>query len=144
MASQNSSSNGTFNHGDPSLVCKPAAWHDVLLFFGLNYVAHVATLKTVPGESTLESLIDTLVALLTPAASVLKASAAIRRMAIRNGGSPLRAAARAGALVTVARNHKWRPRAGDRVTGLKFSTRKDEATTLARYAENIAKISDSP
>ena len=103
---------------DSALSCKNATWTDVLLFFGANYVSHAATLKTIPGESTLETGFGIILTLLLPASGIYKASLALWRLAIKNGGSELRGAARAGALCMVIRSKKWRPRAGDRIEGL--------------------------
>src|SRR2546423_328016 len=45
--------NGTTDHGDPHLLCLPAKWSDIALFFFGNYLAHAATVKSLPGEPAL-------------------------------------------------------------------------------------------
>ena len=44
---------GTTNHGNPNLVCFPAQWKNVVIFFLGNYVTHAATVITAPGSSIL-------------------------------------------------------------------------------------------
>jgi hypothetical protein len=41
------------NHGDPNLLCRPSRWTDIATFFLGNYIAHAATIMTIPGESAL-------------------------------------------------------------------------------------------
>ena len=113
-------SNGTASSDsqESNVVCKATSWTDLLVFYGVNYLAHAATMKTLPGESVFEKAFTMAYTLLLPATSVFKAASAIRRIAIKNGRSELRGAARAGALCTVIRSETWKPHGGDRVVGL--------------------------
>ena len=121
----------TSNEGDSDLSCKPAAWTDILLFIGANYVAHAATVKSLPGETTWDSAVGTVAALLTLAAGLTRAITAIRRLAIwRNNGSELRKAARAGALCMVARSYHWEPRCGDTIDRLRIVDRRDSKCAI--------------
>lgn len=88
------------DHGDPNLVCGPAKWPDVLSFFLLNYVAHAATLKTLPGESTPVTILNILAALFFPASGLFRGFGALLSRA-KFAKTDLETAARAGALCTV-------------------------------------------
>lgn len=88
------------NHGDPNLFCRPSKWTDVAVFLLGNYVAHVATIHSSPGQSTLETILFSITALFLPAAGILKAFQAIGSRAIF-ADTELQRAARAGALFVV-------------------------------------------
>lgn len=88
------------NHGDPDLFCRPAKWTDVLVFFLGNYVAHVATVHSSPGQSVSETILFSIVALFLPSAGILKACQAIYSQA-RFAPTELQRAARAGALFVI-------------------------------------------
>lgn len=72
----------------------------MLNFFLLNYLSHVATVVTVPGETTISSLRVKICALLLPFSGVMRGLRAIS-LAKRPGESDLEHAARAGALCIV-------------------------------------------
>jgi hypothetical protein len=61
------------NHGDPGLICLPPIWADYFIFFATNYIAHAATLISVPGETLWEILISTANALFIPGSGALRA-----------------------------------------------------------------------
>ena len=42
---------GTTNYGDYNLICTPATWRDMFVFFVTNYFIYAATLPLVPGAS---------------------------------------------------------------------------------------------
>ncbi len=84
-------------HGIRDLMCRPASWTDVAIFYIGNYVAHAATLNTSPGQSMVNSAFAILTALLVPGAGLVRGMRAIRSRA-PNSCSPLRRAAIAGAL----------------------------------------------
>jgi len=111
--------NGTTDHGDPHLLCIPAKWSDLALFFFGNYLAHAATVKSQPGEPALSVLVAMVTALLYPTSGVIRGLNAILQSAIFCK-SPLKAACRAGALCMVVRGPDWKPRNGDMVRGLKI------------------------
>ena len=54
---------GSTDHGDPKLVCLPTRWYHILEFFAVNYLAHVATIKSGPGQTYLDGLRDAVLAL---------------------------------------------------------------------------------
>lgn len=93
---------GTTNHGDPHLICTPATWKDLLLFYITNYFIHAATLPTAPGESKREIVFAVINALFIPGFGVLRV---IRRVvmypSLRRGLSPVEQACAAGALCMV-------------------------------------------
>jgi hypothetical protein len=116
---------GTTNHGDPNILCTPTQWTDYVMFYVGNYVAHVATVKTFPGESIISCCIGMIAALFFPTSGIVRGLAAIIRLSIIEP-DPLQAAARAGALCMVVRSNTWTPKVGDRVSGILLSHRADE------------------
>ena len=97
---------------DPQILCTPSKWTDVAIFLLANYVAHAATLKSLPGESTLSVLRNTVCSLLFPISGVRRGVNAIYQPAIL-AKTPLEAAAKAGALCMVVRTLEWKPEHGD-------------------------------
>lgn len=69
--------NGTTNHGDPKLICVPAAWHDILVFFGANYFAHAVTVLSMPGQSLQETVVVVLICLILPSSALTRSYRAI-------------------------------------------------------------------
>lgn len=118
---------GTTDHGDPQVLCLPAQWIDVLIFFLANYVAHAATLKSIPGEPSNDVIRNTLLALVLPGLGMARAMRAIfRRARFRDGckgkgaAVQLQRAAQAGALLMLIRSPVWRPLPGDEVRDVEF------------------------
>lgn len=103
---------GTSNHGNPSLLCTPIQWTDIVVFFLGNYVAHAATVHSFHGESAAMKVLNTFSALLFPGFALFRGLAVISSLAVF-GKSELEIAARAGALGVVVRSKDWRPAAGD-------------------------------
>ena len=80
----------------------------MLVFFLTNYLTHVGSVITYPGESPGSSILALISALLLPTAGVLRGlTAIVRRAKFENG--PLQAAARSGALCMVVRSAEWVP-----------------------------------
>jgi hypothetical protein len=111
---------GTSNHSDPNILCVPTTAQDVLLFFIGNYIAHATTVKTIPGQKTIPTIVAVALALLFPVSGVVRGLNAIRQMAIR-GKTPLQKALKAGALCHVIRTGSWRPKHGDVVRDLQIT-----------------------
>ncbi len=129
----------TQTHGDPKQICTPPKWHvllylinpsldistsntrsrsDYFVFYFGNYFAHVATVQTYPGESGHSTLKALALALVLPAAGVMRGLTTIIRCAIRQK-TPLQTAARAGALCMVVRSKDWLPvTGGSQINGL--------------------------
>ena len=103
---------GTQSHGNPNLLCTPARWTDVAIFFFANYVAHAVTTKSLPGETALATLRTQVTALIFPLAGILRGIEAIRQLAILSD-TPLDTAAKAEALCVVIRSPEWQPKRGD-------------------------------
>jgi hypothetical protein len=97
-----SASNSTISvdNADANLFCRPALWTDILIFYAGNYIAHAATTKTSPGQSSLGCAITIAFALLFPTSGILRGFRAIFSGAIF-AETELRTAARAGALYMV-------------------------------------------
>lgn len=94
---------GFTHNGDCELFCKPATWKDIIVFYLANYVAHVATVVTEPGESPLTSIISLALVLFFPGAGIVKGALAISSGAVF-ASTELRQAARAGALCVVVKD----------------------------------------
>lgn len=91
---------GTINHGDPSLLCFPPKWYDYIIFYLGNYVTHIATILSIPGEETEVKIFAAISALIFPTTGTARALRyfILRPMFVRD---PLNRAARAGALCMV-------------------------------------------
>jgi hypothetical protein len=72
---------GTSNHGDPNLLCTPIKWTDVVVFYGVNYLAHAVTVKSIPGEQAWSTIQAIICALIYPYSGVLRGIEAIFRHA---------------------------------------------------------------
>ncbi|KAL3459178.1 hypothetical protein BJX64DRAFT_291431 [Aspergillus heterothallicus] len=101
---------GSTTHGSPELLCKPPEWYEFIIFFFANYVAHVATLVSVPGQGTRETINVAINALLIPSSGIGRAVDIFFRHPIFRRGDQLKKAAAAGALCMVVR---VRPESGD-------------------------------
>lgn len=97
---------GTSNHDDPNLICFPAKWSDVAIFFLGNYVAHAATLVSEPGAPALLSFKDIFTALFFPVNGINRGFRAIFSFA-KFAATDLQTAARAGALCRVVREGEY-------------------------------------
>ena len=115
---------GTNDHGDPHLLCTPSQWSDVATFFLANYVAHAATVKFVPGESTISTALAVIWALFFPTSGTMRGLKAIWQRAVFSG-SAIDKASRAGALCMVVRAHDWKPRNGDLIQGLRLDPQQE-------------------
>ncbi|MCJ1431033.1 hypothetical protein MMC27_000383 [Xylographa pallens] len=115
---------GTNDHGDPHLLCTPSQWSDVATFFLANYVAHAATVKFVPGESTISTALAVIWALFFPTSGTMRGLKAIWQRAVFSG-SAIDKASRAGALCMVVRAHDWEPRNGDLIQGVRLDKKQE-------------------
>ena len=91
---------GFTHRGNCNLLCRPAIWTDILVFFIGNYVAHAATVISRPGQSILASVLNVATALLFPGGGIRSGVEAIWSLA-KFAPTDLQAAARAGALCAV-------------------------------------------
>ncbi|KAI2473840.1 hypothetical protein F4781DRAFT_427076 [Annulohypoxylon bovei var. microspora] len=107
------------NHGSANLICTPAGWTDVALFYLGNFVAHAATVRVSPGEPLLDRIVNSIAVLLFPQAGAMKGLNAIFRCAVLEK-SPLQRAARSGALCMVVRSPEWKPMPGESIQGLSY------------------------
>ncbi|KIW29951.1 uncharacterized protein PV07_05735 [Cladophialophora immunda] len=106
-----------------NLLCTPSTWKSVLLFFSANYFTHIATVRSIPGESMIKTAGALLMALIFPTSGMIRGLTAIIKCPIRCK-TPLEKACKAGALCVVVRNSKWRPQDGDIVKDLQLATEK--------------------
>lgn len=105
------------------LICGPATWESIFLFYILNYVTHAMSVKSFPGEKGLHSVVWILAALLLPFSGIFRGCVLIYRARLP-GESDLCHAARAGALCKVVRKG-WR----DPISFLNFMKGIDPRTT---------------
>ena len=105
---------GTSDHNDPNLLCTPSGWQDIIIFYLGNYIAHVATIVSLPGESIGSKIRVSLASLLFPVSGLMRGLLTILTFA-SFGKTDLQKAARARALCMVVRNQDWRPEPGDNV-----------------------------
>lgn len=103
---------GSSDHGDPNLLCTPSNWTDVIIFYLGNYIAHAATVISLPGESTISTVKVGLSALLFPTSGLIRGMSAISTFATL-AKTDLQKAARSRALCMVVRSLDWKPHAGD-------------------------------
>ncbi|KAK4458613.1 hypothetical protein QBC42DRAFT_349472 [Cladorrhinum samala] len=94
---------GTTNHGDPTLYCVRPRWHDQATFFATNYLIHVATIPSAPGETWIETVSKMIACLLLPSFGITRAAPRIAALAGRERDDLLRAK-KAGALCMVIRS----------------------------------------
>lgn len=85
-----------------TVICGPASWQDIVIFYLLNYGAHAVTIKSFPGERTSVSIMWVVAALLLPYSSIVRACVAITRGTSRKRSDLMRAA-RARAFCEVVR-----------------------------------------
>ncbi|KAE8447550.1 hypothetical protein EG329_010680 [Mollisiaceae sp. DMI_Dod_QoI] len=104
---------GTSDHGDSNLLCTPTKWFDVVVFYFANYLAHAATVKALPGESTIDLAFAVFLAITFPFSGVARGLEAIARHASFSWQqkilhcNDLQTAARAGALCIIVRTKYW-------------------------------------
>ncbi|CAN9199911.1 unnamed protein product [Alternaria alternata] len=98
---------GLWHNGDCSLLCRPAKWYDILIFFFGNYLAHVATVVSRPGASVFDQILNLISALVFPFSGFGLGLEAIVSWAIFAPTS-LETAARAGALLRVVQTEEAR------------------------------------
>jgi hypothetical protein len=86
----------------------------VLRFIATNFIAHAFTIKLSPGFDTTYTFMFSLMALVFPYFGLVTAVRNVEHLASFEE-SPLDSAAKAGALCTLVRTRKWKPRPGDKV-----------------------------
>ncbi|MCJ1313981.1 hypothetical protein MMC25_007661 [Agyrium rufum] len=87
---------------DCTVICKPAGWTDLLIFYLGNFFAHAVTVRSEPGQSTYDRIVIAVTALLFPTSGLLAGVEAITSGA-KFGKTSLQAGARAGAVYMVTR-----------------------------------------
>ncbi|KAL8348678.1 hypothetical protein RB598_001783 [Gaeumannomyces tritici] len=154
VLAQNRTGNGTENGGqtcpqglpgftlkgeDCKVICHAARWLDIVLFFVGNYVVHAATVPGRPGQSTISSLVALLTALLLPGGGVRHGIEVIMTLAIFQP-TPLRTAARAGAICAVVRTRFSNPDEDETELNLTPSAEEREQTRLMRGARHVSAV----
>lgn len=93
----------------------PHGAYTAIVFVVTNYVAHAFTVVRFPGDTNKDIVYRQATALFAPYIGYLYALAKILKVLDSDRGDALREACRGGAIVHLARNEMWWPRAGDRV-----------------------------
>jgi hypothetical protein len=116
MASKNitiTTPDGAIYYQHPSELCFPASWTDFVTFFGANYFAHAATVRSTPAEKTRMVFFTSVFCLFFPAFGLSIAMSMVVSCATF-APSDIEKAARAGALVMVVRSrepgNQWEPK----------------------------------
>ena len=91
----------------------PPAIFPVLRFIATNYIAHAFTIRLNPGFGIAYTLLFCVITLLFPYFGLLQAARSIEHLAVF-AESSLEAAARSGALCTLARTAQWKPLPGEK------------------------------
>ncbi|KDQ51970.1 hypothetical protein JAAARDRAFT_198625 [Jaapia argillacea MUCL 33604] len=91
-----------------AIVCHPTTWHDIAVFFVVNYIAHAATIPTAPGAKWYDTAAWTILSLLQPFAGLGKSLGLITRY-FCTGGNGLEKAWIHDALMVVVRSDDWEP-----------------------------------
>ena len=102
--------------GSSSNACKSPTWLRILIFYATNYLAHIATVRTVPGAKIEPTVNYMLLSLLLPYYGIGRGFEAISRHAIfkhslfsKRVDSQLQMALQSGALCVVVRGSDWDP-----------------------------------
>ncbi|KAI4129762.1 MAG: hypothetical protein LQ338_002072 [Usnochroma carphineum] len=127
---------GTSNHGDRHILCTPASWDNIAIFFIGNYIAHAATVKLPPATSMVSKLRIYFSALLMPASGLVFALQAFTQVIRGIGKSEAQKASIARGLCMYARSEEWRP--PGRVEDLQASVRPREFLKLSA-SENLTR-----
>ena len=88
---------------DDHLLCTPSTWKTIIPFFLANYLAHVAAVKSIPGESIISTVFTLALAPIFPASGLSRGLDAITQCATRRK-TPLDTACKAQALAVVIRD----------------------------------------
>ncbi|KAF4629698.1 hypothetical protein G7Y89_g8442 [Cudoniella acicularis] len=96
------STSALFSNNNPNVICRPAKWTDIVVFYLGNYIAHAATTLSLPGQSPLAVVFSIAAALFFPVSGVFRGFRAIYTLAIF-AETELQTAARAGALCMVVK-----------------------------------------
>lgn len=130
---------GTHLFNDSEIICMPANWKDVAIFFLVNYVTHALTTVVLPGEGWESYMTNALASLMFPGFGAYRGLRAIfvgwatvrkrfRSEPWEQGDTKyvhknkarrvrdLQKARRAGALCMIVRSHGWEPRDGDLIS----------------------------
>ncbi|UKZ70775.1 uncharacterized protein TrAtP1_011744 [Trichoderma atroviride] len=138
---------GSMNHGNPNLLCTPAEWYDLIIFFFANYFAHAASVILEPGQGSASTGLYILLALTLPGAGVSRAIRAILRHAVTERKNPLKRAARAGALCMVlkkpedgryARLLRRQMQGGERPVEIEIGQTEEKTTETETETEQLA------
>lgn len=121
---------GTSLHGSNRTLCCPLTWPSLATFNVGNFIAHIATVQSTPGDKWPLTAFDMLLALLFPTSGLMRGLNAIVRnfsssffarkviarifniKRWRKDETSLERACKAGALCVVVRDANWRPKPG--------------------------------
>jgi len=101
---------GATQHGNPNLICLSPRWYDFVVFLLSNYVAHAATLHSLPGQRWRTTVVRAVNDPLLPITGIDVGIELLHKTYDAMSRAPLRLAAVSGALCTVRRKNGKRPR----------------------------------
>jgi hypothetical protein len=122
---------GTSNHGDPHILCVPIHSWGIAVFFATNYIAHSATVKGLPGQPILPTILDIVFALLFPVSGLIRGLNAIFQAAVFQK-TALETAVQAGAVCEIVRTTFWRPMSGDVIKDMQITRPLDVSPASGR------------
>lgn len=96
-----------------SYVCVPNTWTTILVFYGVNYLAHAGTVPTPAGAKWEYALQWTLAAFLLPFVGLGRSFALIYRHFTLGQKNELSQALASNALVVLGRSKEWKPLQGE-------------------------------
>jgi hypothetical protein len=95
-----------------NLICVQTTWQNILIFYGVNYLAHAGTVPTPAGAKWSYTLQWTLMAFCLPYAGLGRSVALIYRRLMFGRKNKLHRARESNALVALARAKDWKPLEG--------------------------------
>ncbi|TGZ82990.1 hypothetical protein EX30DRAFT_339238 [Ascodesmis nigricans] len=113
---RNSTTTNVNTTSTPNLspVSSQTQWIQLCIFFLTNYLLHLATVRSRPGDTNRAFVLDALLALLFPFSGAVRAVECILRAPIFQKNE-LKRIARSEAFCAVVRDETWTPRKGDKV-----------------------------
>jgi hypothetical protein len=133
---------GTTNHGNPQLLCLPAAWTDIVTFLVTNYFAHAASVLPEPGAGFWRTIALIFAALILPISGIVRAVSAIWRHAAFETKNPVKRAARSRALAMVMRVPNSGPYQGA-VRAARDKPKKTDSEVAAHPPSEVSSIREA-
>lgn len=149
---------GTSSHGSSRMLCYPLTWPSLATFYATNFLAHIATVQSTPGDKWPVTAFDMVLALFFPTSGLMRGLNAIarnfsssflsRKIVAKIFGierwchdeTSLEKACKAGALCVVVRNANWRPKPGQNNIPAMLVTVEKEASPEQPHNDDVPDI----